>query len=63
MTTLMVTHNLHEAILLADRIILLSPRPSHVTGVFLIRIPREMRNEQVRSDLMRSFREKFPDYR
>ncbi|MDI6838356.1 MAG: ABC transporter ATP-binding protein, partial [Rhizobiaceae bacterium] len=63
MTTLMVTHNLHEAILLADRIVLLSPRPSHVTGVFLIRIPREMRNEQVRSDLMRSFREKFPDYR
>lgn len=63
MTTLMVTHNLQEAILLADRIILLSHRPSRVAGVFVIRIPREMRGEQVRSDLLRSFREKFPDYR
>ncbi|WP_416798489.1 ABC transporter ATP-binding protein [Ciceribacter azotifigens] len=63
MTTLMVTHNLQEAILLADRIIVLSSRPSRVAGVFLVRIPREMRGEQVRSDLLRSFREKFPDYR
>jgi NitT/TauT family transport system ATP-binding protein len=56
----MVTHNLQEAIMLADRIIVLSPRPSHVVGSFLIRVPRQSRNPQVRSDILRSFHERFP---
>ena len=60
-TALMVTHNVREAIMLADRIIVLSPRPAHVVGTFVIRLPREKRNEQVRGDLLRSFKEKFPD--
>jgi len=59
-TVLMVTHNLLEAIMLADRIIVLSPRPSHVVGSFLVRIPRQSRNAQVCSDILRSFHEKFP---
>ncbi len=60
-TALMVTHNLREALMLSDRIIVLSPRPAHVQGVFDIRLPRQYRNPQVMSDLLRSFHEKFPD--
>ncbi|WP_244425243.1 quinoprotein relay system zinc metallohydrolase 2 [Pseudaminobacter salicylatoxidans] len=40
-TALMVTHNVREALMLSDRIILLSARPAHVLGYFDIRIPRE----------------------
>ena len=60
-TALMVTHNLREAIMLSDKIIVLSQRPSHVVGSFVIRIPREKRSELVRNDLLRAFKEKFPD--
>lgn len=60
-TALMVTHNLREAIMLSDKIVVLSKRPSHVVGSFVIRIPREKRSELVRNDLLRSFRQKFPD--
>ena len=60
-TALMVTHNLREALMLSDRIIVLSPRPAHVVGVFDIRLPREHRGPQVMSDLFRSFHERFPD--
>ncbi|MGO4439228.1 ABC transporter ATP-binding protein [Rhizobium sp. RAF56] len=60
-TVVMVTHNLEEAMLLADRIVVMSPRPAHVVGTFLVRIPRQARKVQVLSDLLRSFRQKFPD--
>jgi len=60
-TALMVTHNLREALMLSDRIIVLSPRPGHVSGVFDVRLPRQYRNPQVMSDLLRSFHQKFPD--
>lgn len=59
-TALMVTHNLNEALMLSDRIVILSPRPAHVLGIFDVRLPREYRNPQVMNDLHRSFREKFP---
>ena len=59
-TALMVTHNLREALMLSDRIIVLSPRPAHVLGVFDVRLPRQYRNPQAMSDLLRSFNEKFP---
>ncbi len=61
-TALMVTHNLREALMLSDRIIVLSPRPAHVEGVFDVRLPRQFRNPQVMSDLLRSFRLKFPTH-
>lgn len=60
-TALMVTHNLREALMLSDRIIVLSPRPAHVVGVFDVRLPRQYRNPQVMSDLLRSFHQRFPD--
>jgi NitT/TauT family transport system ATP-binding protein len=62
-TALMVTHNLREALLLSDRIIVLSPRPAHAAGVFEVRLPRQYRSPQVMSDLLRSFHQKFPDVR
>lgn len=60
-TGLMVAHNLREALMLSDRIIVLLPRPAHVLGVFDVRLPRQYRNQQVMSDLLRSFRRRFPD--
>jgi NitT/TauT family transport system ATP-binding protein len=60
-TALMVTHNLREALMLSDRIIVLSARPAHVRGIFDIKLPRQYRNPQVMSDLARSFHQKFPD--
>jgi NitT/TauT family transport system ATP-binding protein len=60
-TALMVTHNLREAVTLSDRIVVLTPRPAHVRGVFDIRLPREHRNRQVVDDLLRAFHIKFPE--
>ena len=39
-TVLMVTHNVREAVRLADRLIILSPRPAHVVGVVDLPLPR-----------------------
>ncbi|MGJ0506635.1 MAG: ABC transporter ATP-binding protein [Methylocystis sp.] len=39
-TTLIVTHDLPEAIALADRIFLLSPRPAHVIATLDVEAPR-----------------------
>ena len=39
-TTLIVTHDLREAIALADRLFLLSPRPAHVVATLEIDTPR-----------------------
>lgn len=44
-TTLMVTHNVREAIEVAERIVLLAPRPSHVVAEVPIDRPQEDRDE------------------
>ncbi|MFW6024173.1 MAG: ABC transporter ATP-binding protein [Dichotomicrobium sp.] len=55
-TTLLVTHNLREAIELADRLILLAPRPGHVVADLPITLPRAQRNsgriDELRRELM-----------
>jgi NitT/TauT family transport system ATP-binding protein len=58
-TALMVTHNLTEALRLSDRIIVLSPRPAHVLGIFDVVAPRHERGAQVLHELVNSFRQKF----
>jgi NitT/TauT family transport system ATP-binding protein len=42
-TTLLVTHDLDEAVRLADRLFLLSPRPAHVLAELPMRTPRNRR--------------------
>jgi NitT/TauT family transport system ATP-binding protein len=43
-TTLLVTHDIDEAIALADRIMVLSPRPARILGELRIDEPRAKRN-------------------
>lgn len=45
-TVLFVTHDLREAIALADRLIFLSPAPMRVVADLTVDIPREHRNEE-----------------
>jgi len=39
-TAIMVTHNIREAVLLADRVLVLSPRPATLSAEFTIDLPR-----------------------
>jgi len=43
-TALMVTHNLREAVLLADRVLVFSKRPAHIIGDVAIDAPRADRS-------------------
>jgi NitT/TauT family transport system ATP-binding protein len=43
MTTLLVTHDVDEAVCLADRLFLLSPRPAHIVAELPIPLPRRSR--------------------
>ncbi len=45
MTTLLVTHDLEEAVRLADRVFLLSARPAHLVAEIPLAIPRRARSE------------------
>jgi len=48
-TTLIVTHNVDEAIFLSDEIVLLSARPSSVSEIIKVDFPRERWNYDLRS--------------
>ena len=52
LSTLYVTHNIQEAVMLADRVVLLSRRPGKVSKILTIAIPRADREktEKYRSD-------------
>ncbi len=40
LTAIMVTHNIREAVFLADRVLVLSPRPATIFAEFVINLPR-----------------------
>jgi NitT/TauT family transport system ATP-binding protein len=58
-TAILVTHNAREAILLADQLVLLAPRPTHVIAVETIAVPQEKRDakaiEKIHADLLRRY--------
>jgi NitT/TauT family transport system ATP-binding protein len=39
-TVILVTHSVEEAVFLADRVVVLTPRPGHVRTIFDVNIPR-----------------------
>ena len=56
-TAILVTHNPREAILLADQLVLLAPRPTHVVAVVPISVPQAERDadavEAIYADLLK----------
>lgn len=60
-TVLMVTHNVREALRLADRLIVLSSRPAHVVGTMDVRLPREERQGAALDALSAELAARFPD--
>lgn len=59
MSVLMVTHNVDEAIAIADRLLLVSARPAHLLGTVSLDLPRHERSrswaEATRADLSLRF--------
>jgi NitT/TauT family transport system ATP-binding protein len=39
-TAIMVTHNIAEAVFIADRVVVLSPRPGRITSIVDVKLPR-----------------------
>jgi NitT/TauT family transport system ATP-binding protein len=60
-TVLMVTHNIREAVVLADRIVIMSQRPAHVLGTSEIAIPRAERSIEEVESLGRRLAGRFPE--
>jgi NitT/TauT family transport system ATP-binding protein len=62
-TAILVTHNAREAILLADQLVLLAPRPTSVVATVPIALPQEKRDteavEKIYADLLQRYPANF----
>ena len=59
-TALLVTHNAREAILLADQLVLLAPRPTRVVAVETITVPHSKRDAAAVDAILADFSERYP---
>jgi len=57
-TVVMVTHNIQEAIFLADRVLIMSPRPGHIEAIVPLDLPRPRRPEMVYNQNFRTLFQK-----
>ncbi|MGL5205952.1 MAG: ABC transporter ATP-binding protein [Acidaminococcaceae bacterium] len=55
LSTLYVTHNIQEAVLLADRVVLLSRRPGRINKILTIDIPRPERESTVHAPAINEY--------
>ncbi|MFK7994992.1 MAG: ABC transporter ATP-binding protein [Granulosicoccus sp.] len=60
-TALMVTHNIREAALLADRILVFSKRPTHIVGELLIDTERSLRTYEFAEGIVRQVEAIVPE--
>ena len=60
-TALLVTHNAREAIMLADQLVLLAPRPTHVVAVETINIPQAKRDSATVDAIYADLLARHPD--
>jgi len=62
-TAILVTHTAREAMMLADQLVLLAPRPTHVVAIETIAIPQADRDsevvESIYADLLRRYPANF----
>jgi NitT/TauT family transport system ATP-binding protein len=62
-TAILVTHNAREAIMLADQLVLLAPRPTRVVAIETIDVPQAKRDhkvvEKIHADLLRRYPANF----
>ena len=55
LSTIYVTHNIQEAVLLADRIVLLSRRPGKISRILNIDLPRNEREKPENATIIANF--------
>jgi ABC-type nitrate/sulfonate/bicarbonate transport system ATPase subunit len=59
-TAIMVTHNAREAIELADRLLLMAPRPTHVVADIPITVPHAKRDAKMVQEIYTDLLERYP---